>query len=265
MEGKLIRQGAIWVLSTALVAGCAAGSSRDAGGAQTVMVSAAARSEAASTFHISATEMMTSISGTPYLPVSKATLSGDVDLSTHSAHFEATMDATSFGSGPKDLSFETIEIGRDTWASTSGLGGMLGLGALPPGHWIRDDSSSSISQVPDPAQLFEALRSKATNVHLVGTATVNGAACNEYELSGSPDLLDALGGSSSDQSLQTGPVSVQVWVDRSHLVRRLSTTVKQNMGPPGQVESMEITADFTNYGEHVHIDPPPSNLVVPNP
>jgi hypothetical protein len=73
-----------------------------------------------------------------------------------------------------------------------------------------------------------------------------------------------LGGGSSDQSEATGPVSIQVWVDTSNLLRRLATVVKQNMGPPGQVESLTLSVDFTNYGEPVHIEPPPPSLVLPN-
>lgn len=266
MEGRTIQRGAICLVSSLVVAGCAAaGSSRGAGGAQTVMVSAAAKSEAASTFHISATEAMTSVSGTPYIPANRAALSGDVDLSTHSAHFTATLDVSSPGEAPKDLPFETIEIGKDSWTSTSGLGGLLGLGSLPPGHWIKDDSSSSVSQIPDPGRLFDVLKSKATNVRWVGTARVDGVTCNEYRLLGPQGLLDALGGgSSSDQSVQPGPISLQVWVDRSDLVRRLSTAVQESMGPPDQVESVEINVDFEDYGEHVRIAPPPPSLVVPN-
>lgn len=265
MEARAIQRRAAFILLGFLAAGCASGSSRVA--AETVMVSAATKSEAASTFHIAAIEQMDSLSGTPFIPANGATLSGDVDLSTRSAHLRATMTVNSPkpGAAPQDLSFESIEIGSDTWTSTDGLGGLLALGSpLPPGHWIKDDSSSSVSQFPDPAKLFDALKSKATTVRFVRTGRVDGVECDEYQLQGPASLLDSLGGGSSDQSLQTGPVSIQVWLDRSHLVRRLSTAVKENMGDPGQIESVKITVDFTDYGEHLHIDPPPANLIVPN-
>ena len=91
MLARVSWRGVICLVSAGLAAGCAAGSGSSARAAQTVMVSAAAKSEAASTFHISATEEMTSLSGTPYIAANKASLSGDVDLSTDSALLEATL------------------------------------------------------------------------------------------------------------------------------------------------------------------------------
>ena len=41
--------------------------------------------------------------------------------------------------------------------------------------------------------------------------------------------------------------------------------MQQNMGDAGQVESVALTVDFSDYGRPVRIEPPPANLVVPNP
>lgn len=231
------------------------------------MVSAASKSEATSTFHMTASESMRSISGTPDFAIGKVTLSGDVDLATNSVHLTGTLAGGSLGPGkaPEDFSLEVIQIGTDSWESTSGLGGLGQLGgSLPPGHWIKDDASSPVSQFPDPGKLFELLKSKATKVRFVGTATIDGAATDQYQLLGPPNLVDTLGGGSSDQSEATGPVSIQVWVDQSNLVRRLSAAYAENMGPPGQVEGLTVSVDFSKYGEPLHIAPPPSSLVVPN-
>lgn len=269
MNRESIRHGVVSFLATVAMAGCASGSSQGASGAETVMVSAATKSEAASTFHLSASEKLSSLSGTPFLSANSATLSGDVDLSADSARLAGTLFGalpTQGGTAPQEISFEVIRIGGDSWESTTGLGGLLQLGgSVPPGHWIKEDSSSSVSQIPDPGKLFDALKSRATNVHFVGTSTVGGVATDEYQLLGSSSLIDALGGGgSSGQSETTGPVSIQVWVDRSDLVRRLSTALKENMGPPGQVESVALTVDFTKYGQPVHIQPPPADLVLPS-
>lgn len=260
---KVIRQGAICLLSAGLAAGCAAGSSGGVA-AQTVMVSALTHSESASTFHISATEHMKPLSGTPILSMNSVSMWGDVDLSTHSSHLRATLVGAfpAPGGGPQSISFEMIQIGGDTWDSTTGLGA-LGTSA-PPGHWVKDDSSSSGS-IPDPAKLFAALKAAAAKVTFVASGTVGGAKCNEYRLLGTAGLFDALNTGSSDQTTANGPVAIDVWVDQSNLVRRLSTTVDQNMGGPGQVDSVALTVDFTGYGEAVHIEPPPSSLVVANP
>lgn len=260
---KMIRRGVICLLSAAVPGACATGASGK--GAQTVMVSALTKSEAASTFHITATEKMKSLSGTPYLSMSGVTMSGDVDLSTDSSHLNATLVGASpaAGGASQSISFEMIQIGNDTWDSTTGLGALVA--SAPPGHWVKDGPSSSRSQIPDPAKLFAALKAAATKVISVGSATVDGAECNGYRLLGSANLLDSLGTSPSDQPVTSGPVSIDVWVDKSNLVRRLSTTIEQNMGDPGQVESVALTVDFTDYGEAVHIEPPPSRLIVTNP
>ena len=258
---KAIRQGFVCLVSVAAVAGCAAGSSSGVVGAQTVMVAAVSKSEAAATFHISAVEKMRSVSGTPFLSLDSVSMSGDVDLSTSSVHLKASLVGAPLTAGgtPQSMSFEVIQIGADSWDSTMGMGSFGS--SVPPGHWTRDDSSSS-SHVPDPAKWFDALRSAATTVRSLGAARVDGATCNEYRLTGTTSLFDALG--SSDQSTVGGPVSIDVWVDRSNLVRRLSSTMEQNMGDPGQVESVALTVDFSDYGRPVRIEPPPANLVVPN-
>lgn len=266
--GKAIRQGAICfcLVSTVTLTACAGSSSPAAGAPQTVMVSAASKSEAASTFHVSATEEMSSLSGTPFIAATSATLSGDVDLSVGASHLSGTLlgPPTSPGAAPETLSFAVIQIGTDHWESTSGLGGLFGT-SLPPGHWIKSDSPSTDSQFPDPRKLFDALRSQATTVRFVGTGSVDGVSADRYQLTGPSSLFDALGGGPSDQSQTAGPITVSVWVDRSSLVRRLSTTLQENMGPPGQMESVAVQVDFTHYGEPVHIEPPPADLVVPGP
>lgn len=259
---KVFRQGVIWLVGAAGLAGCATGSSSGVGGAQTVMVAAVSKSEAAATFHISGVEKMRSMTGTPFISLDSVSLSGDVDLSTSSVHLKATLVGAPLtaGGAPQSMSFEVIQIGAESWDSTTGLGSFGS--SLPPGHWTRDNSSSS-SHIPDPAKWFDALKAAATNVRFLRTARVDGATCNEYRLTGTTSLFDALG--SSDQSSVGGPVTIDVWVDRSNLVRRLSSTMEQNMGDPGQVESVALTVDFSDYGRPVRIEPPPANLVVPNP
>lgn len=59
-------------------------------------------------------------------------------------------------------------------------------------------------------------------------------------------------------------MSIQVWVDKSNLVRRLTAAYAENMGPPGQIEGLTVSVDFSNYGEPVRIEPPPPSLVLPN-
>ena len=133
------------MLSAALVAGCGAGSNRGNAGAETVLVSAATKSEATSTFHMTASESMRSISGTPYFAFGKVTLSGDVDLATDSLRMTGTLVGGSPepGTATEGFSLEVIQIGNDSWDSTSGLAGLGQLGgSVPPGHWIKDDTSS---------------------------------------------------------------------------------------------------------------------------
>jgi hypothetical protein len=231
------------------------------------MVAAVSKSEAASTFHISATEDLAPVSGTPFFALSRIGLSGDVDLASRSVRLTATLTGAPSkpGAAPERFSFAIIQIGADSWQSTTGLAALGLVGpSVPSGRWMQDGSSSSLSQIPEPGKLFEALKSNATNVRFVGTAKVDGATCDEYQMVGSAGLLDALGGGSAGQTQPAGPVTVHVWVDGSNLVRRLTTSLQQGMGPPGQVESVALTVDFTDYGEAVNIQPPPANLIVPS-
>lgn len=258
---RVVRRTAIACLSAAVVAGCSSGSGRGPDAAQTVMMSAA-RSEAASTFHLSVTEKLTSVSGTPFLGMTGASMQGDVDLSTHSARLTGTLvgAASKPGAAIQSLSFSVIQIGNESWES---IGGSAGSG--PARHWTRSDAASSTSQIPDPGKFFAALKSRATQVRLIGRATVGGLVTDHYELVGPATLLDSLGGgaSGSQGTPPPGPVSVQVWVDRANLIRKLTTTVKESTGVPGQVESAAVSAEFTDYGEAVQIQPPPADLVVP--
>lgn len=258
---KVIRQFLVCLVPAAALAGCAAGSSSAVGGAQTVMVAAVSKSEAASTFHISAIEKMASVRGTPILSLDTVSLSGDVDLATSSLHLKATLVGApvTTGGAPQSMSFEVIQVGAESWDSTTGLGAFGS--SAPPGHWTRGDSSSP-SHIPDPAKWFDALKTAATTVRFVGTSRAGGATCNEYRLTGPTSLFDALG--TSDKSTDIGPVSIDVCVDRSNLVRQLRSTMQQNMGDPGQVESVALTVDFSDYGRPVRIEPPPADLVVPN-
>ena len=253
-----VRRAALACLSALAVTGCATGAGRAQDAAQTVMMSAA-RSEAASTFHLSVTETMSTPSGAPSLGIGGVRMQGDFDLSTHSASMTGTLMGAPQkpGTAPRSLTFSVIQIGNQSWDS---IGGSGGLG--PAGHWVKDSTSSPSNPLPDAAGLFAALKSKATQVRLLGKATVGGVVTEHYQLEGPSSLFDSIGGGSSgsQEAPLPGPVTVQVWVDRSNLIRQLTTTVEQEIpGAPGRIESETVSAEFSKYGEPLHIQPPPSS------
>jgi hypothetical protein len=81
-------------------------------------------------------------------------------------------------------------------------------------------------------------------------------------------MVEAVGASSggtgytSDQP--AGQVTVEVWVDNSNLIRRLTLSYKTPYLPGGALASNTETLEFSRYGQPVHIQPPPATLVLPS-
>jgi hypothetical protein len=228
---------------------------------QGVVASAAAKSESALTFHLtlSGTEVVPGVSG-----VIRESGSGDVDLSSQRAQLTFDIvNPTGGSSGGSDLGSETsppsgtlsiIQIGPKTWIQDP----VPGSGE----KWILDSASDSgpASTFPSPAKIFDTLRSNATSVTFLGSATVDGTKTSHYQLTVPTDVFNNLGGgNSSDSGSAPGSTTVQIWVDASDLIRRLGGTVNES----GTTSTM--TMDFTNYGESVDIQPPPSNDVATIP
>jgi hypothetical protein len=137
--------------------------------------------------------------------------------------------------------------------------GIPGFGALISG-------SSSIS---DPAQYLSYLRATAVgSVQDLGAATINGVRTTHYhgriDLTKLPTVVPAAQRPGVEQlvaALRRKGAAIQmpidVWIDSSHLVRRLETSFAEPLGN-GQSVNIALTEDFLQYG-------PQPRPVIPSP
>lgn len=137
--------------------------------------------------------------------------------------------------------------------------GIAGLGSLV-------NSSSSFS---DPGQYLNFLRATATgSVKDLGQATVNGVSTTHYrarvDLTKLPQAVPASQRAAMQKlvaSLRskgaTTQIPMDVWIDSSHLVRRVQSTFTETVG--GQSVTIAMTENFLSYGpQPAPVVPPPS-------
>lgn len=222
---------------------------------QTAIAAAATKSASAQTFRLNET-------GTADMSVASDTTrissSGDFDLANQRVSLTMRIvgtDGSSSGSGggtatsPTSFTMSVIQVGDKSWIKSSEL--------KTGNKWVENDDSGSgsLASFPSPAKVFSMLRSGATSVKLLGTTTVDKATTDHYEMSVPTAFFNSLGGDSSAGTAEPGATSVQVWVDRSDLIRRMSATVSQSG------ETSTFTIDFSDYGQPMNIQPPPPNQV----
>ena len=126
--------------------------------------------------------------------------------------------------------------------------GFAGLGSLL-------NSSSTFS---NPGQYLNFLRATAAgSVKDLGQATVDGVSTTHYhakvDLSKLPQTVSASQRKAMQQLVNTlaskgaaTQLPMDVWIDSSHLVRRVESTFSQTVG--GQTVSIAMTEDFLSYG-----------------
>jgi hypothetical protein len=117
----------------------------------------------------------------------------------------------------------------------------------------------SQAQQAKPGQYVEQL-THAGDLHKVGTGTVDGVATTHY--AGFVPLKDQLSAIPSSLRSKTAQefqllgikgATIDVWIDAHHLVRRSISVAKGSKG------SIRVTADASNYGEKVTVNPPPAS------
>jgi len=245
-------------VTAALLAGCASTPAR--AGSQSVLVGAATKSEAASSFHFSGSESA-SQSGQP---ADRATVTGAVDLATH--RFEITTvdpsvdtppatvvpneslpPAPPMQTGPETV----ITIGKDVWVTGSGV--LL----AKQGEWMHLTPPYKVPDpfFSDPSKFLDMIRSQPRSVQYLGTATIDGTATDHYR------VLESSKPEGSFLTLVSG--NIDVWVDPEGLVRQLSWEANERPNTGQQLTfTTDITIDFTGYGQPVNIQPPPASDVV---
>jgi hypothetical protein len=154
---------------------------------------------------------------------------------------------------------------------------------LPHGKtWIRGDAGDASASgldlheleqftKSDPREALDALRAVTSDIETVGSEQLRGVAATHYravidpaELAkqaptsdpSSPSLVDQIATQSG-----LGPVPVDVWIDESGLVRKVTMSFEGT--DPSTPRSSEVSMSFElwDYGVAVEIDLPPASQV----
>jgi hypothetical protein len=162
----------------------------------------------------------------------------------------------------------SLPKGKSWIAADSGMPGGLaasGLGSALPGPPGAGNS--------DPADLLASLTAISGSVTKQGTATIRGVPVTEYRVN--VDLAKAAARvpgwerasfTQFAQSLGTGPIPVDVWVDSQNLVRRMREAlhIPVDLGAPAGMVVTQAT-DFYDFGVPVRVSAPPAAEVASLP
>jgi hypothetical protein len=159
--------------------------------------------------------------------------------------------AAGLGASATEGTISVVQVGQNQWTKSA----LFGTGD----KWFASNDSSSLMTFPNPAKIFSTLKSGATSVVSLGSATIEGIKTSHYQMAVPTAAFDALGGNSSDAGIATGSISVQLWIDSDNLIRRLSAITNES----GTTQN--FTLDFTDYGETVEIQPPPPSQITSEP
>jgi hypothetical protein len=239
---------------------------------QRLLVEAVNKSEAASTFHFSGRASIDQPGQAP----SDERLTGDNDHRSHRAEITTTESSTATSASktapvanlppapPMEADPTTeIIIGNDVWLT----GGRVFLAQR--GEWLHLATPMAMPLLPlfssssDPGQFFEIISSQLKDLHYLGIATIDGTVTHHYQgISPAPEL--------NGTGIPVRFSDVEVWVDRSGLVRQLTSTVTTGAATFGDHHELSdltvtVTIDFTGYGTPVNIQPPPPDKVIQEP
>ncbi len=156
---------------------------------------------------------------------------------------------------------------------------------LPEGKsWIRADGTDASAQggidleefeqfaKTDPRELLDALRAVTSDIDVVGTEQLRGVETTHYRAVVDPVELDKLAPSGTQQSSPSlvdqiteqsglGPVPVDVWIDETGLVRKLSMAFDATDASTSQSSEVSMSFELWDYGEAVGIELPPADQV----
>lgn len=151
---------------------------------------------------------------------------------------------------------------------------------LPEGKtWIRAEKGDAASGFQldefeqfaqsDPRDLLEALRAVSSEVKVVGTESLRGVETTHYRAVIDPADLAARAPKDQQEQAQTlldqltsqtglVAIPVDVWIDASGLVRKLS----MSLSAEAQDGNVELAFEIWDYNEPVTIELPPASQVV---
>lgn len=139
--------------------------------------------------------------------------------------------------------------------------GMPGLSSLYNGSFSLDN----------PGQYLDFLRATASgSVNDLGAATVNGVQTTHYhaivDLTKLPDAVPAGTRAAANQLVAqlhrqggASTIPVDVWIDSSHLIRRVVLSLSQPIATTGQTVDLTAREDFVQYGPQPAPAVPPAS------
>ena len=155
---------------------------------------------------------------------------------------------------------------------------------LPEGKsWIRSDGDTVSTDFDfdqfeqfaqsDPRDVLESLQGVTSDVDVVGTETLRGVSTTHYRAVVDPQELakDAPQGQKEKtesflDELTTqsgvGEIPLDLWIDDSGLVRKLSMAVSASDATTGQSGDVSLAFELWDYDEPVAIELPPASEVV---
>jgi hypothetical protein len=155
---------------------------------------------------------------------------------------------------------------------------------LPAGKsWIRTDGESARTNFDfdgledfaqsDPREVLESLRGVTSDVEVVGTETLRGVSTTHYRAVVAPRELadkaptgaqDDAGSLVDELTSQSGvsQIPLDVWIDESGLVRKLSLALSAKDATSGQPGDVSLSFELWDYEEPVEIELPPADEVV---
>ncbi|MBG0827900.1 hypothetical protein HS041_08990 [Planomonospora sp. ID67723] len=140
--------------------------------------------------------------------------------------------------------------GYETWLPE----GKKWLGLIGPENIKQTETFPQIVNVFEPATLGTLLSHAAVKRKLGSGTYLQGAVSLRTLYKVSPSFRDRLAGPPKGRSAKI-PVGFRLWLDRSNLVRRLTTTWKQ---PAGKTPTVTVAdTRYTAWGSDVTLTPPP--------
>ena len=158
-------------------------------------------------------------------------------------------------------------------------------GQLPAGKtWIRGDADGPSTSgfdfgeleqfaESDPRDVLGALRAVTSEVETVGSDQLRGVETTHYRATVDPAELAKLASGRDRTEAQSlvdqlstqagvGPFPVDVWLDASGLVRKLSLSVEATEPNTSQSSEVSMSFELWDYGQAVDIELPPASQVV---
>ncbi|MEU4829760.1 hypothetical protein [Streptosporangium sp. NPDC023615] len=143
--------------------------------------------------------------------------------------------------------------GYETWLPE----GKTWLGLIGPANIKQTAALPQIVDIFEPSTLGTLLSHTAVRRKLRSGTYLRGTVTLRTLYRASPSLRDRLAGPPRGRSATT-PVGFRLWLDRSNLVRRLSTTWRQPLpGGPQKYTTTLVDTRYTGWGSSVTLAPPP--------